>query len=350
MEHYKINSTYYCGVDLHAHNMYVCVMNKDGDILLHKNMRTESQQIKRNLAPFMPDICIGVESTYNYYWLADACRFNKIPFYLGHAYYMKSIHGGKKKNDKIDSKKIADLMRSNHLPKAYSYPHERRATRDLLRRRHRYGHIRSEAYTHIQCTFHQHEKYISPSAVRNKCERHLLVDAFDDPILKTMLEADLETIYFLDPKIKQLENIIRKQAKDYDRDYHTLLQSVPGLGDILSLIVLYEIDDINRFPSAQRFCSYARLVRGSYESAGKRLGQGKIKIGNPWLKYAIADIIIHAERTSPYIAQFYQRLQKQYGLKRAKSIISHKFGVAIYYMLKNKQVFDEKRFAQSSMK
>lgn len=350
MEHYKINSTYYCGIDLHARNMYLCVMNKEGDILLHKNMRTESREIKRKLAPFMPDISIGVESTYNYYWLADTCRILKIPFYLGHAYYMKSIHGGKKKNDKIDSRKIADLMRSNHLPKAYSYPEERRATRDLLRRRHRYGRIRSEAYRHIQCTFHQHEKTIIPSAVRDKSERHLLVETFDDPVLKMMIESDLETIYFLDPKIKQLENTIRKQALTYDRDYLNILQSIPGLGDILSLIILYEIDDINRFPSAQKFCSYSRLVRGSYESAGKRLGQGKAKIGNPWLKYAIADIIIHAERTSPYIAQFYQRLKQRNGDKRAKSIMSHKFGIAIYYMLKNKQVFDEKRFVQMTMK
>jgi len=122
MEHYKINSTYYCGVDLHARSMYVCVMNKDGDILLHQNMRTESQQIKRKLAPFMPDVCIGVESTYNYYWLADACRFNKIPFYLGHAYYMKTIHGGKTKTDRLDCRKIADLMRTNYYPLAYAYP------------------------------------------------------------------------------------------------------------------------------------------------------------------------------------------------------------------------------------
>lgn len=350
MEHYKIDSTYYCGIDLHARSMYACVMNKEGDVLLHKNMRTESREIKRKLGPFLSDIAVGVESTYNYYWLADACRMHKIPFYLGHAYYMKTIHGGKKKNDKLDSRKIADLMRCNHLPKAYSYPEERRATRDLLRRRHRYGRIRSEAYRHIQCTFHQHEQYISPSAVRDKSSRHRLLDVFDDPVLRMMVEADLETIYFLDPKIKQLEDAIRWQARTYDRDLLTILQSIPGLGDILSLITLYEIDNINRFPSPQQFCSYARLVRGSYESAGKYLGHGKAKIGNPWLKYAIAEIIIHAECTSPSIAQFYQRLQQQHGIKRAKSIISHKFGIGIFYMLKNKQVFDEKRFVQSAMK
>lgn len=165
-----------------------------------------------------------------------------------------------------------------------------------------------------------------------------------------MIESDLQTIYFLDTKIKQLENTIRKQPLTYDRDYLNILQSIPGLGDILSLIILYEIDDINHFPSAQKFCSYSRLVHGSYESAGKRLGQDKTKIGNPWLKYAIADIIIHTERTSPYIAQFYQRLKQRNGDKRAKSIMNHKFGIAIYYILKNKQVFDEKRFVQMRMK
>ncbi|MBN1471992.1 MAG: hypothetical protein JW925_09435, partial [Syntrophaceae bacterium] len=60
---------------------------------------------------------------------------HKIPFILGHALYMKAIHGGKTKNDKIDLFKIASLIRDGNFPEAYAYPAEMRATRDLLRRR-----------------------------------------------------------------------------------------------------------------------------------------------------------------------------------------------------------------------
>ena len=68
---------------------------------------------------------------------------------------MKAIHGGKKKNDRLDSRMLAELMRCNLFPMAYAYPQEMRATRDLLRRRHRFVALRAECYTHIQNTFSQ---------------------------------------------------------------------------------------------------------------------------------------------------------------------------------------------------
>ena len=108
--------------------------------------------------------------------------------------------------------------------------------------------------------------------------------------------------------------------------------------------------NINRFESHQLFCSYARLVKCERSSAGKYSKGGNQKIGNPYLKWAIADIIIHASHKSQLIGDYYQKLQSRFGKRKAKSVISHKFGIAIYYMLKNKQVFDEKRFVQSNMK
>lgn len=350
MNFIKLNTQYYCGIDMHAKSMYICVMNKEGDILLHRNLRTEFGEFKRKVKKFLPDLSVGAESTYNYYWLADACRHDGIPFYLGHAYYMKTIHGGKKKNDKLDSRKIADLLRSNHFPLAYAYPDDMRPTRDLLRRRHRYAFVRAEAYAHIQTIFHQNGKSIHPLAVKNKKRRHLLVDEFSDPSIRKTIEADLDMIYFLDPKIQKLELHIRQTAREHDRIAINILRSIPGVGDMLSLIILYEIHDISRFPTVQQFCSYARLVRGSYESAGKKVGRGKAKIGNHFLKYAIAEIIMKASMTAEDISEYYNKLESQNGKARARSIISHKFGIAIYYMLKNKQVFDAKRFVQSAMK
>jgi transposase len=72
---------------------------------------------------------------FTWYWLADLCAQEGIPFVLGHALYMKAIHGGKAKNDTIDAHKMAVLLRGGMLPQAYVYPAEMRATRDLLRRR-----------------------------------------------------------------------------------------------------------------------------------------------------------------------------------------------------------------------
>ena len=102
MRYAQINSKYVCGIDLHAREMYACVMNEKGEILFHRNMRTDFDQFKKKMQPFLPYLSVGVESTHMYYWLADACQENYIPFYLGHAYYMKTIHGGKTKTDRLD--------------------------------------------------------------------------------------------------------------------------------------------------------------------------------------------------------------------------------------------------------
>ncbi|MBT7055402.1 MAG: hypothetical protein HN976_09955 [Lentisphaerae bacterium] len=75
------------------------------------------------------------ECTFNWCWLCDACADAEIKFVLGHALYMKAIHGTKTKNDKVDSEKIAHLLRSSMLPEAYCCSAQNRPVRDLLRRR-----------------------------------------------------------------------------------------------------------------------------------------------------------------------------------------------------------------------
>jgi len=345
-----IKNKFFCGIDLHARHMYVCVKDRNGNILFHRNLRTDFSEFKQAIQPFLPDMAVAVDSTHHYYWLNDACQNEGIPFYLGHAYYMKLIHGGKTKTDRIDCKKVADLMRSNMLPLAYAYPKEKRATRALLRRRHRFSRIRAECYAHIQTIFRQHALEISPKDVKDKSSRRELITRFDDPDIQANIESDLDLIEFLDPKLKRLEQQIRARARHHDRTVLNILLSIPGIGDILSLIILYEIDDINRFQSHQQFCSYSRLVKCERSSAGKKSKGGNQKIGNPYLKWAIGEIIIHASHTSTYIGDYYQKLQAKFGKDRAKSIIAHKFGIAIYYMLKNKQAFDEKRFVQDTMK
>lgn len=350
MELATINTEYVCGVDLHSRTMYICVMDQKGNIKLHRNIRNDFLFFKSLIEEYMGKISVGCESMHSYYWLADGCIDYNIPFYLGHAYYMKAIHGGKKKNDKIDSKTIADLMRANHLPVGYVYPKKLRATRDLLRRRIRFMILRAEAYAHIQTVFRQNCMIISPSDVKNKKTRRELAAKLSEAQMVSSITMDLDVIDKIDSILNPVEAEIRAKAKLHDRTTLNLLLTVPGIGDMMSLVILYEIGNISRFPSPQKFSSYARLVRCERQSAGKKTKGGFQKIGNPYLKWAISEIIIHAPSTSPVIKKYYGKLAEKAGKKAAKRIISHKFGVAIYYMLKNKQGFDEQRFIQSDMK
>ena len=152
MRFYEQQHKYYCAVDLHARSMYLCIQDDRGSILFHKNLPTRADAFRAAVAEYHDNLAVAVECIFSWYWIADLCSEMNIAFLLGHALYMKAIHGGKTKNDKIDGKKIASLLRAKMLPIAYVYPEARRSTRDLLRRRMYFMHHQSELLAHIQNT------------------------------------------------------------------------------------------------------------------------------------------------------------------------------------------------------
>ena len=135
MRIYSYPHRFYCGVDLHARSMYVCIINRDGGTQVHRNLPTDGKMLLKVIEPYREDIVVAVECVFLWYWLADLCAEEGIPFVLGHALYMKAIHGGKAKNDKIDSEKLVRMLRGGMYPVSYVYPRKMRAARDLLRRR-----------------------------------------------------------------------------------------------------------------------------------------------------------------------------------------------------------------------
>src|SRR5262244_4612546 len=238
------------------------------------------------IAPYREDMAVAVECIFTWYWLADVCGKGNIPFVLGHALYMKAIHGGKAKNDNIDAHKIAVLLRGGMLPMAYVYPAEMRATRDLLRRRMHLARKRGELLAHVQNTNSQYNLPAIGKKIAYKANRDGVADRFADAAVQKSIEVDLALITYYDALLRDVELTIVKTAKHHDANTLYLLQTVPGIGKIVSLVLLYEIHDIQRFPRVQDFVSYCRLVKCARESAGKRYGTSGTKIGNAHLKWA----------------------------------------------------------------
>jgi transposase len=137
---------------------------------------------------------------------------------------------------------------------------------------------------------------------------------------------------------------IVKAAKQHDANTLYLLQTVPGIGKILSLVLLYEIHDIQRFPSVQDFVSYCRLVKCAKESAGKRYGTAGAKMGNAYLKWAFSEAAVLFLRDHPAGQKYLTRLEKQHGRGKALTLLAQKLGRAVYYMLKRQQAFDVHKF------
>jgi len=344
MRFYTKQHLFYCGIDLHARTMYLCILDRDGEIVLHQNMKAAPEPFLKAIAPYREDLVVCVECIFTWYWLADLCAQAGIPFVLGHALYMKAIHGGKAKNDKIDAHKIAVLLRGGMLPQAYVYPANMRATRDLLRRRMYLTRKRAELLAHIQNTNSQYNLPEIGKKLAYKANRDGVAERFSDPAVQKSMEVDLALLGSYDPLLNDLELHIVKAAKQHDANTLYLLQTVPGIGKILSLVLLYEIHDIQRFPSVQDFVSYCRLVKCAKESAGKRYGTAGAKMGNAYLKWAFSEAAVLFLRDHPAGQKYLTRLEKKHGRGKALTLLAQKLGRAVYYMLKRQQAFDVHKF------
>src|ERR687887_377436 len=144
--------------------------------------------------------------------------------------------------------------------------------------------------------------------------------------------------------LRDVELSMGRTAKHHDANTLYLLRTVPGIGDILSLVLLYEIHDIQRFPRVQDFVSYCRLVKCAKESAGKRYGTSGAKIGNTYLKWAFSEAAVLFLRANPAGQKYLSRLEKKHGKGKALTVLAHKLARAVYHMLKRNTAFDMHKF------
>ncbi len=344
MKFYTKNHQHYCGIDLHTKSQYLCILDQQGEILFHKNLPTTPKAFLGAIKPFREDLIVGAECMFSWYWLADLCAREQIAFILGHALYMKAIHGGKAKSDKIDAEKIARLIKGGTFPLAYTYPAELRPTRDLLRRRRMLVRHRSEVLAHIKLTHYQYNAQFFQKNINKKGNRQHVAELFDDPAVIKNISVDLSVADHLHDQIKQLENYVVRHARAFDPRTYYRLQTVPGIGKILALTMLYEIGHIDRFDTVQSFCSYCRLVKCAKESAGKRYGFGGQKIGNAHLKWAFSEATALFMRESQQAKDYVAKLSNKHGKGKSMSILAHKLGRAVYCVIKRKDAFDVNYF------
>lgn len=215
MRFYTNQHRYYCGIDLHARSMYLCVLDAQGEIVLHRSMPCSPELFLKGIAPYREDIAVAVECIFTWYWLADLCSRQNIPFVLGHALSMKAIHGGKAKKDKIDAHKIAVLLRGGMLAMAYVYPALMRFTPDLLPRRMHLTHKRSELLAHIQNTNSQYCLLQFGKKIAYKTNRQGRAEHFLDP---SVCKMDLALIDHYDRLLTDVELYLTKTAKVHDVD------------------------------------------------------------------------------------------------------------------------------------
>jgi transposase len=312
MRFYTQQHPCYGGIDLHARSLYLCLLHQAGEIRAHRNMQAAPDPCLNAMAPYRAALVVCVEGLFTWSWLADLCARDGLPFVLGHARSMKAIHGGTANNETIDAHTMAVLRRGGLRPHADVYPAEMRATRDLLRRRRHLMHKRAERWAHSHNTPRQYHLPASGTKLASNATRQGVAERFPAPAVQKSSAVDLRRIDHDDQRLRDRALCLRKTAKPPDSNTRSLRRTSPGIGAILSLVLLYAIPDLQRFPRVPVCVSSCRFVTCARASARKRDGTAGAKIGNAALNWAFSAAAVLFWRANPTGQQSLARVAKNH--------------------------------------
>ena len=231
-------------------------------------------------------------------------------------------------------------MQLGILPEGYVYP-EQHATRDLLRRRFALVRQAVQLMLSIQSSFSRNTgKQLSGNALRQLTPTQLEA-LFPDLATRYGVLIQFKLWLSLQEQIGALEHWVRKDL--LRPDLLQCLQSVPGIGPILSMTILLESGAIERFASVGDYASYCRMVESVRLSNGKRKGHGNRKCGNRYLCWAYMEAANHAVRYHPSIRRWYERKRARKHRVVAIKAVAHKLARACYHMLHEGTAFDPTR-------
>jgi len=328
---------YYCGIDLSSRTSHICVIDDNLNIVVQKKVPNDLDEIKKLLRPYHVEIKIVVESTFNWYWLVDGLMDDGYNVCLAHTLGLYMITGAKVKTDRRDAFALAKLLKAGVIPKAYIYPKEDRAARDLLRRRTTIVRLRAGEYGSIRRMLLRHGILKHTRHSMTKLTDEALEAWFDHPMVCMHAKQELERISLYSTQISKLEKTIEAEAKQ--RPEYALLMGIAGIRRILGMTIYYESGNMDRFKSGRHYSSYVRVVPGIAQSGGVFKRGKNSKQGNAYLKWAFSQAATYAVRYYPKIRRCFQRQCDRHRGKGSKliayNIIAHKLALAAFHVLKN---------------
>jgi len=330
----------YAGIDLHSSNNYLGVIDSKDKRLFGKRLPNCIDTITEALKPFRKNLeGVVVESTYNWYWLVDGLQAAGYKIHLANPSAMRQYEGLKHTDDKSDSFWLAHMLRLGILPEGYIYPKQQRSVRDLLRRRLLF--VRQRA-THMLSLKSMITRNLGITVSTNEIKKMKEQDVdplFDDPYLALTAKSTIATITFLKTKIRDIEKAVLSHLSL--KPEFEILTSMPGIGTILALTIMLEVENINRFAKAGNYASYSRCVKAERLSDEKKKGQGNRKNGNKYLAWAYVEAAHFIVRLCPEANRFYQQKKAKVNGALATKALANKLARASYYMLRDQAVFDK---------
>lgn len=332
---------HYIGIDLHSNNHFVSIIDEHDNRLIDKRLKNDLSSTLKLLTPYKKSIqSIAIESTFNWYWLADGLIKAGYEVKLVNTIAVQQYSGLKHTDDKSDAFWLAHLLRLGILPTGYIYPPKERAIRDLLRKRLQLVEDRTR---HILRIKSQMQRSCAVTVPTNNIKKGLFraSDYLNDHNLIRAITADMACVDLLNEEIDSIEQRVLSQCRLKKR--FKLLTSVPGVGPILAVTIMLETGDITRFAKVGNFASYCRCVSAARFSNGKKKSANNTKNGNQHLSRALTEAAFYAARFYDKPKQFFQHKEKQVNRTLATKALAHKLAKACYYVMRDQVMFDQQK-------
>jgi len=320
------------GLDLHKRFSTVATMDEDGNVLqedkLYHDDRGRLTEFFDNLAG---KAVVTVEATRNWYWLYELLEEHGVEVKLAHARKVRLIAEAKLKNDKVDAKRLAELELKDFLPEAYIPPREIRDNREYLRYRLTLVQLRTKLKNKVHALLdklgisHPFTDLFCPAGRRFLSELQLR------PVYQEELTNYLALVDDIESRIATATKAIKQQLKPDPRA--ELLMTIPGIGHLTAYLLLNEIGDIKRFPTAAKLCAYGGIVPIVRQSAD-HCWQGHItREGNRYIRWALTESACKAPSKDYALGSFHRRLAARRGPLKARVAVARKLLVAVWHVL-----------------
>jgi transposase len=320
---------------VHKKYSYVAVVDELGEIIEETRIENSRESLERFASKYQGAKAV-IEATSNYRFIYDILE-KYMEVKLAHPYKTRAIAEARIKNDKLDAKMLAHLLRANLIAESYVPPKEVRELRDLTRTRKALIEDRNRLKNRVHAILSRNGIIDYPNPFTKKGREHL--ENLDLPeIDREILNSYLSIIDRINEEIKKIDRIIQEKAKE-DNDA-ILLTTIPGISYYSALLIKAEIGDVNRFPNKFKLISYAGLCPSVRQSGNKEIKGHITKQGSRMLRWILIQCANVAIRHDEYLRTFYLRIKRRRGHNIAIVATARKMLVCIYYMLKRGEVYN----------
>jgi transposase len=329
------NGTRWVGIDLHRRRSFVTAITGEGEVSLRRRIVNDREAFLELLGD--PEgTRVALEATYGWEWLADLLEDAGFELHLAHPLRTRAIAAARVKTDAVDATTLAQLLRAGLLPEAYIAPRELRDVRELLRHRVTLVAMRSAIKNRVHAILAKHGVTHQHSDLFGKAGRQFLTTVELRQAPRQRLDSLLALLEDFDREIDSCAQEIDRHAKTDERV--KLLCQIHGVGRYTAMLIIAEIGDVRRFPTARHLCAWAGLTPTVRSSDGKaRLGNIS-RQGSSILRWAVIEAATHVPTRGGPLRQQFERIAKRRGRKVARVAVARQILTLCYYGLRDGEI------------